>query len=161
VCPRTSDPWVFREFILPGDRILTLEIPGVGCTHGQITPDNFDEMIASMRNPLAGLFSADQENVLLAMSLGGMIARRWLETCPNDFQKVVLANTRFRGLNPLHHRLRPASMLRFLWIFFTPGVEARERDIVGMVCNDPTRRERIVREWVEIQSKRPVAGKAF
>ncbi len=149
------------EEAFPGDRILTPEIPGVGAYHGQTSPDNFDEMIDFMREPFAAHFTSGEENLLLAMSLGGMIARRWMERFPDDFRKVILANTSFKGLNPLHHRLRPASMLRFIRIFFTPGREQRERAIVRLVSNDPADHEKIVREWVEIQSKRPVSRKSF
>jgi pimeloyl-ACP methyl ester carboxylesterase len=149
------------ENAFPGNRVHTLEIPGVGADHGQTSPDNFDEMIAFMRDPLTEHFSGKEENLLLAMSLGGMMARRWMELHPGDFQRVVLANTSFKGLNPLHHRLRPSSMLRFIRIFFTPGMEARERAIVRMVSNDPTNHEEIVREWMEIQKKRPVSRKSF
>ena len=149
------------EKAFPGDRVLTPEIPGVGAFHKETSPSNFDGMIDAMRGPLAGCFAGGAENLLMAMSLGGMIARRWVERYPDDFRRVVLVNTSFKGLNPLHHRLRPASMLRFVRIFFTPGVEARERAIVRMVSNNTAGHERAVRDWVEIQSKRPVSRKSF
>jgi len=145
----------------PRDSVHTPEIPGVGAFHRQTSPSNFDEMIEFMRAPRVGHFSGNEENLLLAMSLGGMIARRWMERYPGDFRQVVLVNTSFKGLNPLHHRLRPASMLRFVRIFFTPGAEARERAIVRMVSNESARYEAVVREWVEIQKRRPVSRRSF
>ncbi len=149
------------ENAFPGDSVHTLEIPGVGAAHRQTSPDNMDDMIEYMRDPLAEHFSGKEENLLLAMSLGGMMARRWMELHPGDFREVVLANTSFKGLNPLHHRLRPASMLRFVRIFFTPGTEARERAIVRMVSNNTTNHEAVVLEWLEIQKKRPVSRRSF
>jgi len=149
------------EAAFPGDRIHTLEIPGVGAAHRETTPASFDEMIRFMRDPVAEHFSGREENLLLAMSLGGMMARRWMELYPADLRWVVLANTSFKGLSPLHHRLRPSSMLRFVRIFFTPGTEARERAIVRMVSNNPERHEQIVREWLAIQEQRPVSRGSF
>ena len=146
---------------IPEARILTPEIQGVGAFHEQVSADNFDDMIDFMREPFASYFEGDGENLLLAMSLGGMIARQWMERYPDDFRKVVLANTSFRGLNPIYRRLRPASMLRFARIFFTRGVEAREDAILRMVGNHPADRDRILEEWVEIQSARPVSRQSF
>jgi len=149
------------ETAFPGDRIITLEIPGVGVRHRETSPDNMDDMIDAMRGPHAERFAGGEDNLLLAMSLGGMMARRWMERYPGDFRRVVLANTSFKGLNPLHHRLRPASMLRFARIFFTPGMENRERAILRMVSNNPETPGKVLREWVEIQSLRPVSRKSF
>jgi len=149
------------EHAFPGDRVHTLEIPGVGAACRQTTPADFDAMIRFMREPAAERFGGGQENLLLAMSLGGMMARRWMELFPGDFRWVVLANTSFKGLSPLHHRLRPASMLRFARIFFTPGAQARERAIVAMVSNNKARHEEIAAQWLEIQEKRPVSRRSF
>lgn len=145
----------------PDAGIHTPEIPGVGEFHEQTSPDNFDDMIDFMREKHTTLFGDDRENLLIAMSLGGMIARQWMEKFPKDFKRVVLVNTSFRGLNPLYRRLKPSSMLRFLRIFFTPGMEAREHAILRMVSNNHERNEKIVRDWIEIQSKRPVSRQSF
>ena len=149
------------EKAFPGDRIITLEIPGVGDLYRETSPDNLDDMIESMRGSTEEYFAGGEENLLLAMSLGGMMARRWMERFPGDFRKVVLANTSFKGLSPLHHRLRPATMLRFVRIFFTPGMEARESAIIRLVRNNTENHEKILGEWVEIQARRPVSRKSF
>lgn len=144
----------------PGANIITPEIPGVGEYINIDSPNNFDAMIEFMREKILKDIQG-QDNLLIAMSLGGMIARQWIEKFPNDYSKVVLVNTSFKGINSLFHRLKPISILNFLKIFLTPGTDQRERSIVEMVSNNSTNHERIIKEWIEIQKLRPVKRISF
>jgi alpha-beta hydrolase superfamily lysophospholipase len=149
------------ESAFPNANIITPEIQGVGQFIDITSPDNFDEMIEFMRKNHIECFDNDQENILMAMSLGGMITRRWIELHQKDFKKIILVNTSFKGINPLFHRLKPACIVNFLKIFATPGIENRERTIVKMVSNNNTNHEKIIKNWIEIQNKRPVKRASF
>jgi pimeloyl-ACP methyl ester carboxylesterase len=154
----------FKEKIqatFPDAKIITPEIQGVGQYNEMTSPDNFPEMIDFMRSNHEEYFNGDQENVLLAMSLGGMITRQWIEMYPNDFNKIILVNTSFKGINPLFDRLKPAGIINFFKIFFSPGVKARERSIIKMVSNNNLNHEEIIQEWIDIQIKRPVKRASF
>lgn len=145
---------------LPKATITLLEIPGVGETYQQVSPDSFEEMISFMRAKHIQNIEG-QDNVLLAMSLGGMIGKRWMDAYPQDFSKVILVNTSFKGITPLFKRLRPLSALKFLRGFFTYTIEQRERLILEMVANDKEKRAALHSGWVQIQRERPVSRKSF
>lgn len=154
----------FKSYIddsFPNSNIILLEIPGVGQSFETTSPDNFEDMIDYMRNQHVDLLGKDQENILIAMSLGGMIARVWLDLYPSDFKQLVLINTSFKGVTPLIERIRPLSILRFLKIFFTSSIEMREKQILEMVSNNRTEREKLLKSWVEIQKQRPVKRASF
>jgi pimeloyl-ACP methyl ester carboxylesterase len=143
-----------------GVNVYTPEIQGVGENWQQTSPDNFDEMVEFMRSQYLDQIM-DGNNMVIAISMGGMIARLWMEKYPNDFKHVVLVNTSFKGINPLFHRLRPHSVFRFLNILTKRSLEERERRIVNMVVNTADKREGILKNWIEIQKKHPVKMKSF
>jgi pimeloyl-ACP methyl ester carboxylesterase len=145
----------------PNANIVTPEIQGVGEYVDLISPNNFQAMIEFMRSNHQEYFTSNQDNILFAMSLGGMITRQWIEMYPSDFKKIILVNTSFKGINPLFKRLRPVSILNFFKIFLSPGVKARETSIIKMVSNNSKNHSRIIQEWIEIQSRRPVKRASF
>lgn len=154
----------FKKYIhdeFPSANIILLEIPGVGETCEQISPDNFIDMVKFMRNKHIKSINDSSENILIAMSLGGMIARVWLDQFDSDFKKLILINTSFKGITPLFERLRPLSLLRFFKIFCTPEIEKREKQILEMVSNDEDARLKLLPGWIEIQNKRPVKRASF
>ncbi len=162
---REKEHWgAFKDEVqkaFPKANIITPEIQGVGQYVEMISPNNFDDMIEFMRNNHLEKFGQEEENILLAMSLGGMITRRWIELHPADFNKIILVNTSFKGINSLFHRLKPEAILNFLKIFATPKIEDRERKIVKMVSNNDSNHEEIIKNWIEIQKKRPVKRSSF
>lgn len=144
----------------PKANIITPEIQGVGEFVDLTSPSNFIDMVKFMRSNILKEIEG-QDNYLIAMSLGGMLARQWVEIFPNDFKQITLVNTSFKGINSLFNRLRPKSIISFFKIFLTPSVQAREKAIVQMVSNNNTNHEAIINTWIEIQNKRPVKRQSF
>lgn len=142
-------------------KIITPEIQGVGEYYQSVTPDNFEDMVHFMREKFYLPVKDEGPHYIMAMSLGGMIARCWMELYPNDFEGAILVNTSFKGINSLFNRLRPKAVLNFLKIFANPSIEKRERMIVGLVSNNEANYEKVATEWIEIQKKRPVMRKSF
>lgn len=139
----------------PDAKILTPEIQGTGEHHKMSSPANFDEMISFMRERLAGDLQG-KSNIVVAISLGGMLAKRWSELYPADFQKLVLLNTSFKGVNPLLKRLRLQSFLGFLRVFATFDAAKREALILDIVCNSKVNRAELEKLWSDIQRDAPV-----
>lgn len=139
--------------------IITPEIPGVGEYNQLVSPRNFDEMISFMREKHLAQLEGNT-NVALAMSLGGMLIKRWSELYPQDFSKIVLLNTSFKGINPVTSRLRPASMLSFLRVFAQRETREKEKIILEMVANNQSKREERLSDWVAIQKDAPVSKKS-
>ena len=149
------------EEAFPSDNIITPEIQGVGQFVDIISPTNFDAMVEFMRDQYLTQIESGEECILIAMSLGGIIARLWMEKHPQDFSKCILVNTSFKGISHIHERLRPLSILNFFKIFLTPSIEKREKAIIKMVSNNDTNHDEIIKEWIEIQKKRPVKRQNF
>lgn len=145
----------------PNASIITPEIKGVGEYYKEISNDNFFEMVEFMREKFFINAPGEGPNYIMAMSLGGMIARTWMEKYPEDFTGAILVNTSFKGINSLFERLQPKSILSFLKIFANPSLEKRERLIVEMVANDKSKYDKVAAEWIEIQKARPVRRKSF
>lgn len=145
---------------LPDHKIITPEIPGVGEYKDITSPPNFDEMIHFMRDKCKDELKG-QETLIMAMSLGGMIAKRWDELYPDDFKKLVLVNTSFKGINPIIKRLQPNSIKKFFKLFMTPKIEDRELGILRMVSNNWSEHPKLLKEWSAIQRDAPVSRKSF
>lgn len=145
---------------LPEFDVITPNIPGVGQYYQQPSPNNFDEMIHFIRDQYKTELSQG-ENTILAMSLGGMMAKRWSEIYPKDFQKMILVNTSYKGINPLYKRIQPSAMLSFLKLFFTFDIEKRELGIIKLISNATHRYQDVHRLWLDIQKSAPVSKKSF
>lgn len=146
--------------ILPQLEVITPDLPGVGVFHHLTSPNNFDEMIHFIRKTHQSQIE-DGGHIILAMSLGGMLAKRWSELYPHDFQKMILANTSFKGINPLLQRLQPKAILTFMKLFFLSDVSKRELGILQLVSNATERYAEIHSSWDEIQKSAPVSKKSF
>jgi pimeloyl-ACP methyl ester carboxylesterase len=147
--------------IFPNAKIITPEIPGVGAYSHMASPTNFIDMVNFMREKIVWEEHKGRKKILLAMSLGGMMAREWVDHYPDDFDNLVLVNTSYKGINPFHHRLRPLSVLRFLKILMIPTVAMREKAIIQMSSNDRVKQQKHLDNWVMIQKDSPVSRANF
>jgi len=145
----------------PEANIIGLDYPGVGEKNEIISPRNFKAYVEDMRKEYAHCFDGKQENTLVAISLGGMMARQWMELYPDDFKNCVLMNTSFKGICPIHKRLQPQSMKTFLKLFVTRNRDEVERGILEMVSNRKDKHPPILKKWIEYQRERPVSHKSF
>lgn len=140
-------------------KIHTPEIQGVGKYHKTISPDNLPDMIEFMRDQVKEQLG--KETIIIAISLGGMITKQWSEKYPDDFGKMILINTSFKGVNSLLHRLRPAAIMSFLDIFLTGNLAMREKKILDLISNEPQKIENVHSNWIKIQEEAPVNRKSF
>ncbi|MCO4753162.1 MAG: alpha/beta hydrolase [Bacteriovoracaceae bacterium] len=145
----------------PKANIISCDIPGAGIHHQRISPSSFDEMISFMREECISKL-VPGKTLVLALSLGGMLAKRWSELHPDDFQYMILLNSSFKGINPLHHRLRPQAWTYFLRLFFTFSVRKREKLILKLVSNkEQTELKEQLNLWESIQKTSPVSRVSF
>lgn len=140
-----------------GAQVFTLDIPGAGDYFRQASPLSVDAMVEHMRADFLQRSRAGENNTLIAISLGGMIAARWLQAHPQDFQRAVLINTSFGGLSPLYHRLRPGAVLSMLRAAVTPPRQ-REGVILRLVSNNADVFDEGLALWDSIRRERPVSA---
>ena len=146
-------------------RIETIDLPGSG-RHSEMfayptisqTADFAREKMKEIlvRESEQGIVGATHRR-LVSISLGGMVAARWMEKYPTDFHSAVVINSSFRGVSKMQDRLRWQSWWRIPKIVGTKTVEQREAKILDWVSNRPERRREVLSEWVAIQNSRPVS----
>jgi pimeloyl-ACP methyl ester carboxylesterase len=141
----------------PEAQITLLDLPGTGGFYQEISPNNIPEITAKVRQQALDQGLLKQPVTILALSLGGMVAWEWMQKYPNDINGATLINTSFANLSPFYHRLRWQSYREFFSVLTTCDVYRKESKIVQLVSNRRDQVQKIVKEWADIQSLRPIS----
>ena len=145
---------------LGGARIIAIDLPGNGARHAQASPLRMAALTDAARRELAAQGIAAPYH-LLALSLGAMVAVDWATRRPDEVAGAVLINTSLRGLNPLHHRLRPANYARLLRLVVATDDVERERTILALTSRQPggtPAADALVERWCAIRRASPVSA---
>lgn len=151
-------PEVFRA-AAPGARIHLLDLPGTGTEAGRASPTSIRAITDDVRvrfqalrrrESLPGPFG------LFGISLGGMVAMRWGADHPDDFARVVLANTSASDVGRLWDRLSPSALATMLRVAAMRDPVARERLVLAMVSRRRDDHPALAERWAEIQRSSPV-----
>jgi len=139
----------------PNAEIICLEAPGNGVYNKVKSPLRVKNMVKKMRGDYLQTINPTATKVVLATSLGGMIATEWMRTFKKDFDSAILINTSFRGLSRLNKRLRLSSLRWVLRVPFAKGIK-REQTISKFASNRTDRHQQLSELWHSIQQKRKV-----
>ena len=130
-----------------------LDLPGSGVRHREPCPASVPAIAQACR---AHAPPGDPV-VLVAMSLGAMVALEWCRAWPRSVAGCVLINTSAGGHSPFWDRLRPGNYLRVLRLLALPGAPlARERAILAMTSSAPARHAWAPPAWAAIARQRPM-----
>jgi pimeloyl-ACP methyl ester carboxylesterase len=142
----------------PGCSVTTIDIPGAGAFYQQSSPLSVKKMVEKMRQIYLEKFQQGQEPILVAISLGGMIAAQWMKDHPADFEKAILINTSYGGISPVFKRLKPRA---FTYLLKVPLLKGRDKEahILKLVTNHAHIFDKTLHLWDEIQKQRPVSLK--
>ena len=140
----------------PGSLITTLDIPGAGIYYNSPSPASIKEMLEQMHRDYLKHCKENEEPILVAISLGGMIAVEWLGAHPRDFSYGILINTSFGDFSPVYQRLMPSAFKHLVKVFALKGRE-KESHILKLVTNNRDVFAETLDLWDDIQSKRPVS----
>jgi pimeloyl-ACP methyl ester carboxylesterase len=145
-----------RQGLPPGHTVCSIDLQGTGSLWHERSPATVAGLAQAARRQLA-LLQPPQPCILVALSLGGMVAREWAAQDPQAVRGCVLINTSAGGLAPFWQRLRPASYPALLGIL-RPGQEAlpRERSILRLTSNLPVS-DALADEWAAYATSAPVA----
>ncbi|MEC7984682.1 MAG: alpha/beta hydrolase, partial [Myxococcota bacterium] len=141
------------------DAIVAVDLPGTGIFLQDESPSHIRGIVEMTRARYLHEMVENEERLLIAISLGGMIAMEWVNLFPDDFHKMVILNSSFRGLSPVHKRLQPDAMKTFVRIFRAKSIEERERKVIELCCNDTSQHPRVLKKWVDIARQRPMSRK--
>ena len=115
----------------PDATIITPDLPGNGRLWRERSPTRIEDMVEHCRTTLRGLGHTPPYH-LLALSLGGMVAKCWSEAHPEEVPAMVLINTSMRPYNPFHHRLRPATYPTLIRMALESDPARREETILRL-----------------------------
>jgi pimeloyl-ACP methyl ester carboxylesterase len=143
-----------------GDVVVALDLPGNGSRWLERSPASVVEMVACARQELATL-PAKPPYVLVALSLGGMVALAWAAQDATKVRGCVLINSSVGDLSPFWRRLRPSSYRR-LANLLRPGRMAidREREVLQLTSNLPVSTA-LARAWASHAQTAPVTYSNF
>lgn len=144
-----------------GDELLALDLPGNGSLCHLASPATVSGMVQACRANLSER-GRSPPVMLVALSLGGMVALEWALAFPDEVAGCVLINTSVASRAPLWERLRPRNCLRLLGLL-APGRSplAREHEVLAMTSADPERHAGLAAVWAAIARERPVSRLNF
>jgi pimeloyl-ACP methyl ester carboxylesterase len=96
--------------------------------------------------------------LLFGISLGGMVAMEWAANHPRELAGVVIAASSASNLAPLLKRFSLEGIATVVLNRLTRDPERRQRRIAWLVTTRRDLRERVVREWTQIERDRPVSS---
>lgn len=140
----------------PGHTVCSIDLPGTGAFWWQQSPTTVAGLAQAARRQLASR-THRAPCMLVALSLGGMVAREWALQDPHGVRGCVLINSSLGGLAPFWLRLRPASYPALLGIL-RPGQSAlqRERAILRLTSNLPVS-DAVAAAWAACAESAPVS----
>ncbi len=141
----------------PQHRVLTLDLPGNGTLYQARSPTCVAEMARACRAELSRR-NQPAPYVLVAMSLGAMVALDWACRAPQDMSGCVLINTSLRGLSPFWQRLQPHNYASLAGVML-PGRTPlqREQAVLAMTSNQLARQGETAAAWAAVARQRPVS----
>lgn len=137
----------------PGHRVHALDLPGTGRFHLGASPWTVPGIVQACRREAP----AGSPRVLVALSLGAMVAAEWARRETGEVAGCVLINTSGAGLAAPWERLQ-AAQAKALARLLLPGLAPaeRERRVLGLTSADPGSRLQALRTWTVIARRRPV-----
>jgi pimeloyl-[acyl-carrier protein] methyl ester esterase len=140
----------------PDAKLTTIDIPGAGDFFQEPSPLTIKKMVEQMRQSYLKAHQVDEESILVAISLGGMISAQWMKAHPEDFNKAILINTSYGGVSPFYKRIRMTAFSHLLSVFAMKGRE-KEAHILKLVTNHTSIFDKTLDLWEGIQKERPVS----
>ena len=124
----------FLQSADPGCVIEFCEIPGNGTRNREVTNIDPKSIIDEFRSR-SEFCKQGQPFIICGVSLGGMLALKWLELYPRDIQKTVVINSSLNSLSSFYDRLNYRNYFKILKILWTQDLELREKLILQLTSN--------------------------
>lgn len=138
--------------------VVTIDFPGNGSLHAQISPSTVAEMASHCRTQLKQLGYEPPYRVL-ALSLGAMVAVEWSRQHPAEVERMVLINTSLAPYNPFYHRLRPGNYAALLRFLISGSLAQREKLILRLTSTQERsmlQRAQLLEQWISYARECPV-----
>ena len=145
----------------PNDEVLPIDLPGSGEFRKLRSPTNMHDIFTFVRGQAIERSKHQAQFKLVALSLGGMVAMKWMQHKPEDLSGCVLMNTSVQPLSPIYNRLRWEVWPQFVRILSAQVVREREQRSLELVMNNPEAREKALALWVKVGMDRAMSPLNF
>ena len=139
------------------NEVIALDLPGSGQYLNKTSPLTMEGVVKETRANYQKFLQGDTHNILVAISLGGMVATEWLKHYPADFERFVIINSSFKGFSPVYKRVQPWAIQKMLQVFVSQTPEAKEHHTIDLCSNNPDVYDSVKEKWVNIAKVRPMA----
>jgi pimeloyl-ACP methyl ester carboxylesterase len=136
--------------------VVAIDLPGSGEYLSMLSPLSMEGVVKETRSNYAKYLKGDSHNIMIAISLGGMVATEWIKHYPSDFERFVIINSSFKGFSPMFKRVQPKALKEFFKIFFSKSEEQREDLIIKLCSNNTEKYDQVKHKWVKIAKERPM-----
>lgn len=116
----------------PGCEIKFLELPGAGSRYQETFPISLNSLFKDLTKQVQ---TKHENNFLIAISLGGMIALNWVKREPNIFKSLFIINSSARNLSAPWERFKPKNYKFFYRILSAKSAFMRELAILEMTSS--------------------------
>lgn len=137
--------------------IVAVDLPGAGQFLDKKSPLSMEGVVKETRANYAKYLDGTTHNILVSISLGGMVSTEWIKHYPTDFERFVIVNSSFRGFSPVYKRVQPWAMRKFFKVFLAENEEQREHHIIDMCTNNADVYDYTKEKWVKLAKERPMA----
>lgn len=143
----------------PNAKLTQVDLPGAGPCFRETSPNTVNDIMQRVRAQAIEQSALDSPAILIAVSLGGMVAWEWLLNHPEELGGAVLINTSFGGLSPFYERLIWRCYPKVFAAVLSRRIEDREPKLLKLLSNRQETFEQTAGDWIAIQKARPVSGK--
>ena len=141
------------------DQVLCYDLPGAGERYQETSPLNILDYVEDLRSHLKDKLN-EGDWVVMAISMGAMIALEWCKRYPDDFKKIIVINTSAKNLAGPLKRLSLGTMGFILKSLYDQTPSLREKGIKELTTNI-NMDDSVVEEWIRYSEDRPVSIKNF
>lgn len=145
------------ESAASGSEVVALDLPGTGARLHERSPRTMRQIVDRVRGEASSRGLLRAPLLLFGISLGGMVAMEWAARFPEELAAVAIAASSASDVAPALKRFSAVGFLLAATNRFTRDPERRQRRVAWLVSNRRDIRDRIVREWMQIERDRPVS----
>lgn len=153
---RESGHWgdflTFLKTEIPGAEIRLLDLPGSGVHNKKRSPLSIPKIVDFLRKE--NEMDPRRLNIVIASSLGGMVAMEWVIRYPDDFEGIVTMNSSFNEICKKSERIKRSIRPEIFKAMFYRKLHFREKAILNINSNKIDQGNIILQRWIEIQKKR-------
>ncbi|MBN4072226.1 alpha/beta hydrolase [Flavobacteriales bacterium AH-315-E23] len=159
---RESGHWgaAFTENLLkefPNAKLSFLDLPGSGIYNNEKAALTVNKIMEFMRErEIENINKMRGKNLIMATSLGGMVAVEWMDKHPEDFQGLIMISSSFKGICSMDERAKKEVRKEMVAVMFEKDMKTREEMLLKINSNDTANFTANLDEWVDVQDRRPM-----